>query len=817
MSAEAVEERQPVRAAAVVEGPKSDDFRVFRFRDLWVLLGLVVFIALLVGIEDALTMPPSLVDDIQIYRLDREMAESGFVAVAQDHIGDRFERLGRFVPAFLTYKLVAVKLFGTQLALWTASGLLIGALGAFLLYLSGRAMRLTVAEALYLSLITVLGEQSVIWWRLLQGEAIGMLFLALGIFGLARGAYAGRRRVVWDLLAFGSIVLATLSKESFILTIPALCFLRVWLETESGRGYAESLRRNLTLCAALLVVALAEILFIVLVIEETYFYYTGWEGFDTKDFVTTALEFFAGYRLWMLLAVPFIALIAALSATSFLAGAHPAVRRLQRSIGGLAVLAGLLIVPQLLLYMSSGFFSGPETHNMSRYLVPATLGIGLLAALSLRTLRGTSPQLFPEFRAARFGEQLRGLAHAAIAVPLFMQAGVAELEADRFYDYREEVGDLLELITEKTQPEDVLVFAYDEATARSTQRLSILLEGYSNRRNLYYVPIMWKRSEGADPLEWFEHDDYADQVEERTLMDPAALGLVKAFIIPDGSRAESAAIVQNLHWFDPAAYERLPVESGHVIYVASVASEPTDRSLSTNIQLSSWWLNPDGTMTLRGYAGMPAAIRSIEVRVGGYPVEPVVASSKGEHSAGAEDLCGGQFEVTFPLRPEQFGKAAEVRVTDADGAAATSTFPAGYDLPASMDEEVRLALLAPQRGVLEHRIARSGPIRENADDVLFRGWTLSAEPITEVAAYVGGERLTDVMYPTFRPDVGRVHPQYLQPHSGFEIRVPDEPKYVEGPMRIVVRSGEKVLIERVFRTAAHPPAADAVLPEETSD
>src|SRR5690606_32950520 len=61
---------------------------------------------------------PRLVDDNQIYLLDRQIAGEGFTATAREHVRHRLGEMGRLVPVYLAHKLAQVGLLGTNLTAW---------------------------------------------------------------------------------------------------------------------------------------------------------------------------------------------------------------------------------------------------------------------------------------------------------------------------------------------------------------------------------------------------------------------------------------------------------------------------------------------------------------------------------------------------------------------------------------------------------------------------------------------------------------------------------------------------------------------------
>ena len=125
-----------------------------------------------------LTDGPRIADDNQIYRLRIEFAERGFFPVLATELSDRFHNMRRLCPVYSVQKVVQTRLFGGNLFIWSMATGLLGVCTAGLLYWFFRLCHGTVLASVTFALVTILGEQFVVWYRLLHGEGVGMLLLA---------------------------------------------------------------------------------------------------------------------------------------------------------------------------------------------------------------------------------------------------------------------------------------------------------------------------------------------------------------------------------------------------------------------------------------------------------------------------------------------------------------------------------------------------------------------------------------------------------------------------------------------------------------
>lgn len=759
--------------------------QVKRFSDICMLALLASLVWGMVWISGNLNGLPAYVDDDQIFSLDRQIRDEGFAATLRHHLTDRVERMGRLVPVYLAAKVAGARVLGTNMLYWSVAVAAIGMAGVFLLYLGGRAMRLSALEALLFSLITVLGEQSVIWWRRLHGEGIGLAFLALGLVFLARGATAARGRALWDTAAVLAVLLATLSKESFILAVPGLCLLRLWLETAERVPWQRVLKRNALLFGVLTVIAVTEVLFIAVVMERYSFHYTGWKGFDAGNLAAIVIEFAGGYRLALVLLplVLWLLLIPAARATGMRG-------RVSARAGLLLVLGVSMVAPQLLLYMSSGF-SSSEMIDMGRFLIPASLGIAFVAAFSLQSVRATFRGVLAFDRDKLYAGAVYRTFGLALAVPVVFQGMVAYAGAIGYRERLEDLHVLLKGVAEHTEPEDVIVFAFDQRTSYDTLRFGVLLEDFYGRPNLYFVPITWDRDPDEFTVDWLAYDRYARRFDERTVMDPSAIGNVSAFIVCGAAARELDAIVQNRSWFDRAMYTPIRTERGHVAFLRLASPIAViDQGDSVEIALSQWRISRDGTMTVRGFAAASEPIQSVAVSI-----DSVLL---GTSTAGANG--GGRrsgFEFTFPSTRETFGKAARIIVRSVNREIGRGVFLPRYDLPDTFDPGVREELIEPFRGAFPDLVYRSAGLDGDDGTIVFEGWAVSVDPITRIEAFAGDNEL-----PVERGEApGNVvsrYSLYLTRPYGYKVRVPRESGNIENAMILKVWSGESLIATAEF-------------------
>jgi hypothetical protein len=136
--------------------------------------------------------------------------------------------VGRFRPVNQVFDVFGPVILGPRPLVWHALSLILAVAVAALLFQIGLRVFGIPAAAAVFALITLLAPDpgpTATWYRLGPKEAWGMLFVA--------GALAMMVSRRAEIGAFVLAALAAYSKESFLLLVPALFGVRLWLETQT--------------------------------------------------------------------------------------------------------------------------------------------------------------------------------------------------------------------------------------------------------------------------------------------------------------------------------------------------------------------------------------------------------------------------------------------------------------------------------------------------------------------------------------------------------------------------------------------------------
>ncbi len=154
------------------------------------------------------------------------------------------QTFARFRPAYWLYHAVGGLFLGADPHLWHAATVLAGILACYLFYVALRKIGAdTISSIIFVALLALGGNQNLIWRNLITQEALGVLLTAVAVWSIVQASQRSRARR-WDILALMSIALAGLTKESFVILIPALLLLRWTCQKRfSGQSWREALRQ----------------------------------------------------------------------------------------------------------------------------------------------------------------------------------------------------------------------------------------------------------------------------------------------------------------------------------------------------------------------------------------------------------------------------------------------------------------------------------------------------------------------------------------------------------------------------------------------
>jgi len=308
------------------------------------------------------------IDEHWIISLNHDLQGKNFIEELFKATTDEFfGNGGRFRPVFISHIYIESKLFGINRFMWSLYTGTLVAITAFFLFVFARLIQFSLKEALFFSLLSIVGPQLEIGFHLLDNETSGMFFLSVALIFTVLSIKNSKNKLLYELLFITSILLMSLSKESFILLIPTMAFIKIWQFCNFNTcSWRQSINNNVLSLFIILAIFFSELLYIKYLVGTDI----GRAGIIWLDFprilraayhLTSPRQMFG---LIILIAFIFIILIHRrnnLDSKVFL-------RKILSSSS--FVLFTLIVLPQILLYAKSGFDN--------RYIVPGILGYSIL-------------------------------------------------------------------------------------------------------------------------------------------------------------------------------------------------------------------------------------------------------------------------------------------------------------------------------------------------------------------------------------------------------------------------------------------------------
>ncbi|HEY9619556.1 MAG TPA: hypothetical protein V6C78_04260 [Crinalium sp.] len=309
------------------------------------------------------------VDDHQIAAINHDLSLKSLPRTILDWL--LLDNSARFRPAYYTHVILQTQIFGLNAGLWFGYLCLLTSLTNFSLFAFAKLLKIPTTLALLFSGLTLWGAQAVIWARPSLPEALGTFFLATSLMFAALGSRISKYQTVSNIIFATFAVLTSLSKESFIIFIPALVSIKIWSDSTFNEiPLRQALSQNKFLAGVLGGVMILEVLYIKFAIGTQA---TGYAGFDENNLKisnllrTAATLTKASHPSFLGLAIALLIAIAVFKREPLLA--------LFKKLYPVVFILLASIIPQILLYAKSGIDG--------YYLIPGILGYSLLTVVVL--------------------------------------------------------------------------------------------------------------------------------------------------------------------------------------------------------------------------------------------------------------------------------------------------------------------------------------------------------------------------------------------------------------------------------------------------
>ena len=502
-----------------------------------------------------------LIDDHLVLLISRELSRDNAFHVAANWVTHDLHDIGRFRPVYWIQRVFSIQILGTNFVLLSLLSLTMAVLTSWFLYMFARQVRFGRVGAFLFVLLIFMGEQAAIWWRLGTAEPIGIFWLSIGLYFMARTIFeAGKLGPAYNVLSVLALVLATLSKESFVVLLPAVVLWQLILYRQHNQlNWIKTTKANLGKIALLATVCLVELAIIFLEVGTNRMGYAGVDSnsLTLHEVASTAKQLFLASNpllMGMIGAVFVVVLTSKIVYDHVLAPKQPlkSLRSLLEEIFYVLVFVGAYIIPQAVLYAKSGIDE--------RYLIPGVMGFAFLTIYLL----AKTEQLIT-LKALRFG-----IAAILVIVTLLTLAAdfrVARSVAKAFAAEGASLKRALDTLASNTKSNDPIVIVADPAldfeASHSIQRYLTI---QANKTNIYIDPI-WRLNRA----------DYSPFLTELRNLHLSQLGNLYIDHLQDKSqikaiftsRGTDKAFNQLLPtWFNAQGYTRLDF-GNYIVYLSS--------------------------------------------------------------------------------------------------------------------------------------------------------------------------------------------------------------------------------------------------------
>lgn len=281
---------------------------------------------------------------------------------------------GRFRIFYFINRIFQTQFLGINFPLWAAYTGLQAVLTTFFFFVFARLINFSILEAVLFALLTTVGAQSAIWWMLGPAETIGTFLLSICLVLVALSATSSRWQRIHLGVAVLSALLMSLSKESYILMLPAIALLIVWLHKRRIGTWSKAIQSTAFSCIILLFLFLGELLFVKYFVGTTpEIGYAGFNGFHLSAVWQASRSLGMNGDWWIILISLFPLLIQSYQENSLKLGHSTSWKSLYQTFSSLVILLilfALIVIPQAILYAKSGI--------SQRYLFPGIVAYSLL-------------------------------------------------------------------------------------------------------------------------------------------------------------------------------------------------------------------------------------------------------------------------------------------------------------------------------------------------------------------------------------------------------------------------------------------------------
>ncbi len=436
-----------------------------------------------------------------------------------------------FAPVGLSYDLIACKLFGEKVQVARWGYLLFAILSSFLLFLVGRKMKFSIVLSLLFPAIAFLGQQFWVWYNIHCQEPVGLLFMSLSLYLLSIAD--GKKRLLFDFLAILASLCMSLSKESFILVLPALVVFKFYvLHINTQNTIKTSIFKSLFFATSLFIIFILEIAYILLVMKGTG---RGHASISTNLGIIAYLKNF--FHLFLANDVYFY-VVAGLLLVGFTTEGHFSDNIKKFIVKNFLILTFVVgvVIPQVIVYTQITW--------LFRYYLPSFVGLSLLLVIILNYLQ--------QFATA--GIYKLFLILLIFYIGLEITPKISDNSEQTFRQARNHVSfadnteQLIASVVSKSKPNSLILIVTDPvANVMQPKVLSEFLQYFFQRTNIKRLSINmpYKRFENYEKRQNEVPNNFGEIEDKNSIEHIVVMPYLDALFIHETKS-----------WFDATKYDR---------------------------------------------------------------------------------------------------------------------------------------------------------------------------------------------------------------------------------------------------------------------
>ncbi len=436
----------------------------------------------------------------------------------------------RFRPISYAPIIIQSKLFGLNYPWWYVCQCLLGVFTCYFFVHCCILLNYTKGESFLFAFFITAGIQTAVYWHLGYSEAFGLLFLSASLLFMIKACIEKQKKLLNNLFFVLFTLISSLSKESYVLIIPAMIFWMIWFQSKYNHlSFLKSLVKNFISVLILGAAMLTEI-FMIKRIGTDKISYAGFDVnfFDPSKIMALINVYWLKNFLFLIPLFIFLSMI-------FVKETRIRLKKTFIHHWPVLMLALFIVLPQFILYFKTGI--------NERYLIPAILGAAFLNVYLIYYFR----------RSEKFNTFLKYSLNGIIIFVLLFNVYRLSVRTYLYAEEGKETKKFLSAIVQNSNPATVFVVAGHPIVGWASSLAVYLNSTPVNRQNVFLENM-------------FLHDEFTPTEKNLIKKDMARCFRNKTFdMIKDINKMDGLMVYENLekqflnknNWFHSEEFERL--------------------------------------------------------------------------------------------------------------------------------------------------------------------------------------------------------------------------------------------------------------------